>query len=174
MKAVSGLADVELGQIIRPHWKVLIGPAAKAVLLLAVATILLVVMGFSKPVPPLLVGLAVLAALAYWVVYPVLDWRATKYVVTRARLTRRWGVFTQERKDYAMSRLIDTQFEQTLLDHFFGTGTLILEFPGKKGEIRMEAIPKARSWDALLNEAMMPDKDKDKEQARRPAQGKAA
>jgi len=146
----------EFGMPFHPHWKILIWPFAKAGLLLAAVLALLVLTGFGHGylVLPLLLGAVAVAGLARWVLYPVLEWRATSWKVTHTRLRVRWGVVTREEVDLTMSRLIDVSLKTTPLDGLFGTGTLILEFPGRRGEVRMRGVPFARDWNILLNEIL--------------------
>lgn len=74
-----------------------------------------------------------------------------------------------------MSRLIEVSLKTTPLDDLLGTGTLILEFPGKHGEVKLADIPHARQWNNKLNEVMMPEKsDKDQDHAPGQAKGRTA
>ena len=128
---------------VHKHWKVLVGPMVLAVVIVVVALIagLMIPFGKAAPVGGLIVAVVALVAVAWAVGVPLLRWRTTQYELTNRRLRTRSGIVTREGKDIPLSRITDVSFETGLLDRLFGSGTLIVESPGERGQVRLSQIP---------------------------------
>ncbi len=128
---------------VHQHWKVLVAPLAIAVVIIAAAVALGVVIPFGKaaPVGALILAVIALAALAWVVGIPLLRWRTTRYELTSRRLRTRSGIIAREGKDIPLTRITDVSFETGPLDRIFGAGTLVVESPGERGQVRLKHIP---------------------------------
>jgi uncharacterized membrane protein YdbT with pleckstrin-like domain len=128
---------------VHQHWKVLVGPMAAAVLIVVAALVAALSIPFGKDAPVGELILVVLAVVAVaWVVgMPLLRWRTTTYELTSRRLRMRTGIIAREGKDLPLSRITDVSFETGLLDRIFGCGTLVVESPGERGQVRLTEIP---------------------------------
>ncbi|MCW2931890.1 MAG: hypothetical protein JWM19_2852 [Actinomycetia bacterium] len=128
---------------VHEHWKVLTWPAVLGVLVVAIAVAAGVIIPFGKSAPTgaLILAVLALAGLAWVVGLPVLRWRTTRYELTSRRLRMRKGIIAREGKDIPLSRITDVSFEAGPLDRIFGAGTLVVESPGERGQVRLTQIP---------------------------------
>ena len=128
---------------VHQHWKVLVGPMVLAVLIVAAALVAGVMIPFGKDaaVGGLVLTVVALVAVAYVVGMPLLRWRTTTYELTSRRLRMRKGIIAREGKDLPLGRITDVSFETGLLDRLFGSGTLVVESPGERGQVRLTEIP---------------------------------
>jgi membrane protein YdbS with pleckstrin-like domain len=137
---------------VHQHWKVLAGPVVLGAAIVAVVVAAGVTIDFGKAAP---VGRLVLAILAFAglvrvVGIPVLRWRTTRYELTNRRLRTRKGIIAREGKDIPLSRITDVSFESGPLDRIFGAGTLVVESPGERGQIRLAHIPRVQYVQSAL------------------------
>lgn len=58
---------------------------------------------------------------------PYLRWVTTTYTLTSRRVVTRHGILTKRGHDLPLSRISDISQERSLLDRFFGCGSLILQ-----------------------------------------------
>ncbi len=128
---------------VRQHWKVLVGPVLLGILVIAVVVAAGVMIPFGKaaPVGELILTVLALAGLARVVGIPVLRWRTTRYELTSRRLRMRKGIIAREGKDIPLSRITDVSYESGPLDRLLGAGTLVVESPGERGQVRLTQIP---------------------------------
>jgi membrane protein YdbS with pleckstrin-like domain len=128
---------------VRQHWKVLVGPIVLGILVVAVTLAAAVIIPFGKaaPIGGLILAVLALAVLARVLGFPVLRWRTTQYELTSRRLRMRSGIIGREGKDIPLSRITDVSFETGPLDRVFGAGTLVVESPGERGQVRLAHIP---------------------------------
>ena len=128
---------------VHPHWKVLVGPVALGVLIVAAAAAawLQVPFGTASSIAGLILAVVALALLARVVGVPLLRWRTTTYSLTSKSLRVRKGIITREGKDIPIARVTDVSFETGLLDRIVGAGTLVVESPGEHGQVRLTGIP---------------------------------
>ena len=130
-------------EILHPHWKVLVGPVVLTFLVVAavLAGEVLIPAGKDAAAERLVLAVLAIAALMWWLVYPVLKWRATRYELTTKRLRLRTGVISRDGRDIPLSRITDVSFRKGILDRLLGCGTLVVESAGELGEITLTEIP---------------------------------
>jgi len=130
-------------EILHPHWKVLVGPVVLTFLVVAavLAGEVLIPAGKDAAAERLVLAVLAIAALMWWLVYPVLKWRATRYELTTKRLRLRTGVISRDGRDIPLSRITDVSFRKGILDRLLGCGTLVVESAGEHGEITLTEIP---------------------------------
>jgi uncharacterized membrane protein YdbT with pleckstrin-like domain len=129
--------------ILHPHWKTLVRPIALTFVVVAVLLVGEVLIPGNKYVWVERLVLAVIAimALMLWLMIPILAWRTTVYELTTRRLRLRDGILTRNGRDIPLSRVTDVSFETGLLDRIFGAGTVVVESPGERGQVRLTQIP---------------------------------
>jgi uncharacterized membrane protein YdbT with pleckstrin-like domain len=126
---------------LRPHWWVLVGTT----LLLAGALVLAVaasatVHGTAHD-PVLIVSLLlVLAALARFVRRYV-RWATTNMVLTTDRLILRAGVFAKAGREIPLERINDLAYRQRFFERLLGTGDLVVESAGERGQETLRKVP---------------------------------
>ena len=125
----------------RPHWFYLVGP----VMALAAALALAVVVSGGVAgdletvalVPTLLlVGLALV-----WVLVRYAKWTTTSFVITTDRLIHRHGVLSKSGREIPLERLNDVSFHQTLFQRLLGSGDLLIESAGERGQQMFSGFP---------------------------------
>jgi uncharacterized membrane protein YdbT with pleckstrin-like domain len=139
-------------EVLHPHWKVLVGPVVLTFLVVAVALAGEVLIPTNKDGVIERLALAVVAVvlLMWWLMYPVLKWRTTRYELTTKRLRLRTGIIARDGRDIPLSRITDVSFRKGVLDRLLGCGTLVVESAGEHGEITLTEIPHVERVSAEL------------------------
>jgi uncharacterized membrane protein YdbT with pleckstrin-like domain len=125
---------------LRSHVKVLIGPAALLVLVLAA---LITVLTRDSNNTTVAIGAAVVSVLvvAIWSVIPFLRWMTSTYTVTNRRLITRHGILSRSGRDIPLFRINDVAYEKGLIDRFLGCGTLVISDATEKAGVVLPDIP---------------------------------
>lgn len=138
----------------RTHVKALLRPILVFILICGVT-------GFVIPwVPSDLVVLAWVvllvgaAAVAYWVVWPFLNWLSASYTVTNRRLITRHGVLTRVGHDIPLYRINDVFYEHGLIDRVLGCGTLIVAAASERGEVVLPDVPSVEQLHLSVSELL--------------------
>jgi uncharacterized membrane protein YdbT with pleckstrin-like domain len=115
-----------------------------------------------------LVGIAIAVALAIWVeppawVYGVVAvlvivliargfvrWVNTLHVITNERLIYRTGFIAKQGSEIPLEVIQDVAFNQTLFERIFGTGDLMIESAGTRGQTRYQDIPGPEQVQSLI------------------------
>jgi uncharacterized membrane protein YdbT with pleckstrin-like domain len=132
---------------LRPHWRRIALPVALLPLVVGLASY----GWFKLPDDAARQGLrwailvVALAILLWWTVRPVLLWLSTRYVVTDRRVLMRHGVLSRSGRDIPLTRINDVSFSRTLVERFFGSGTLIVESAGDRGQVRLADVPQVEA-----------------------------
>ncbi|MEV0902196.1 PH domain-containing protein [Actinoplanes sp. NPDC049802] len=139
---------------LRPHWKAAVAP----VLILAL-TLTGLVLAWVK-LPPTEAGriglLLVAAIMLYYAIrygaLPLMEWHATRYVLTSERILIQHGLLTRERRDLPLNRINDHALTQSLLDRLLGSGTLTVDSVGDQRSAVLAGIPAAQLVQSTLYE----------------------
>ena len=86
----------------------------------------------------------------WWLVYPLLRWRTTRYELTTKRMRLRIGVVARNGSDIPLSRITDVSFRKSPLDRILGCGTLVVEAAGEHAEIILPQVPHVERVSATL------------------------
>lgn len=142
----------EAVETLHPHWKVLVRPVAIAVVVLALLLVLEVIIPQSSAANIERLGVLALAVvfLMWWLMFPVLRWRTTRYEVTTLRVRVRTGIIIQNGRDFPLSRIVNISYRTSLLDRLFGSGTIVLETAGEHGDVTLDEIPHVQRIQSLL------------------------
>lgn len=106
----------------------------------AVAVVLLMALGVAVVVPGgppswAAVGLAVLLVLAAaWLAGRYARWTTTRLVVTSERVVVRSGVLARRGREIPLERVNDIGFRQSILERLVGSGDLVIESGGERGQ----------------------------------------
>ncbi len=133
---------------LHPHWWFFAQPAAAlaAAVLLGVGVLVRwddppeVVMGFF--------GLVILVALGWFGLYYA-RWVTTHFVITSDRLIYRHGVLAKKGIEIPLERVNTVFFSQSIFERIVGSGDLVIESAGEKGQ---EAFSNVRKPSAVQNE----------------------
>lgn len=139
----------------RTHVKALLGPVLLLIAICGVA-------GFLLPmVPPdlafldWLVALVGAVAIAYWVLWPFLNWLSASYTVTNRRLITRHGVLTRVGHDIPLYRINDVAYEHGLVDRVLGCGTLVISAASEGGQVILPDVPAVEDLHLTMTELLM-------------------
>jgi uncharacterized membrane protein YdbT with pleckstrin-like domain len=116
---------------LHPHWWFFAGPAIAVVLTIAAAIAVSVL-----DLPDWLwYGVAALLALnVLWLLARLAKWATTNFVVTTDRLIYRSGVLSKKGKEIPLERLNDISFNQSIFERMLGSGDLLIESGGERGQ----------------------------------------
>ena len=136
----------------RTHPKVLLGPLALLVILLAVGVVDQVVL--EAHALHLVVWALVVLAILWFVGRPVLAWLAASYTITTRRLITRRGILTRKGHDIPLSRISDVAYKMGLIDRMLGCGTLKISDASTDGEVTLPDIPHVEQVQRRLNDLL--------------------
>jgi len=128
---------------LRPHWRRAVMPLALLPIVVGLASygwFKLDNSGAQKVLRYVILAAAVII-LIMWTVRPLLFWLTTRYVVTNRRVLVRTGVLSRHGRDVPMTRVNDVSFSRTLVERFFGSGTLTIESAGERGQVMLKDVP---------------------------------
>jgi uncharacterized membrane protein YdbT with pleckstrin-like domain len=128
---------------LRPHWRRLTVPALVLPLVVGLGSYLWFVLPAGAARGPLqvVVVVAALAALLRWSLWRWLRWRTTRYVVTSRRVVVRTGVVSRNGRDVPLTRVNDVSFSHSVVERLFGSGTLVIESAGERGQVELADVP---------------------------------
>jgi uncharacterized membrane protein YdbT with pleckstrin-like domain len=135
--------DEHVVRNLRPHWRRVAGPVILAPVVVGLASYVY----FSLPdngarkVLRWIILIAALVVLVWWSVRPFLFWLTTRYVVTDRRVLMRSGVLSRKGRDVPLTRVNDVSFSRSLVERFFGSGTLVIESAGERGQVALTDVP---------------------------------
>lgn len=134
----------EIAFDLRPHWWYFAKPGAVGILVLALLYGVLKLSGDVEKV-----GLWIFAAAAgvwaVWVIWKLLTWLNTNFVVTSHRLIFRTGVLAKHGREIPLERVNDIAFHQSLWERIIGAGDLLIESAGEQGQQKFTDIPEPES-----------------------------
>jgi uncharacterized membrane protein YdbT with pleckstrin-like domain len=128
---------------LRPHWRRVVVPVVLIPIVAGVASYLWFVVPHGGTRGPLRIAIVVvaLAVLLWWSLRPWLKWLTTRYVMTTRRVVTRTGVLSRKGRDVPMTRINDVSFSHTVVERIFGSGTLVIESAGERGQIMLSDVP---------------------------------
>jgi membrane protein YdbS with pleckstrin-like domain len=138
-----------------PHWKRLIGPVLVLLLSTALAAFGLGVVdrtdwqSMAKNIVMIVIGVIWLILNGWLVLWPLLNWRSTHFVITDRRVMFRHGVMTRSGIDIPLARINSVEFRHGLLDRMVRTGTLIIE-SASQDPLEFNDIPRVEQVHSLL------------------------
>ncbi|MGH9300572.1 MAG: PH domain-containing protein, partial [Acidimicrobiales bacterium] len=73
-------------------------------------------------------------ALTLWLAARYARWTTTRFMVTTDRVVSRTGALSRRGREIPLERINDIAFSQSLVERLLGTGSLILESGGERGQ----------------------------------------
>jgi uncharacterized membrane protein YdbT with pleckstrin-like domain len=128
----------------RPHWSRII---REGVIVLAGIAVAVLVAIFELPAWSYAVVAVIVVAL---VIGGLIRWFNTLHVITNERLIYRAGFIAKQGTEIPLEVIQDVAFNQSLLERMFGTGDLMIESAGEKGQTRYEDIPRPEAVQSLI------------------------
>lgn len=138
---------------LKPHWVAMV-PS----LIWLLAGIALWVIGYQvadnriddPTVAQNVVAIAALTLILYFSIFPFLRWRFTHFVLTSDRLITRSGVVGKHSREIPLERINDVTFTQSALERFLGSGDLLIESAGERGQSRISNVRKPEDIQLLI------------------------
>jgi uncharacterized membrane protein YdbT with pleckstrin-like domain len=136
-------ADERVVHNLRPHWRRVAGPVALVPIVVGLASygwFALPEDSARKWIRYVILAAAVIILL-WWSLRPFLFWLTTRYVVTDRRVLVRNGVLSRNGRDVPMTRINDVSFNRSVVERLFGSGKLIIESAGERGQVTLNDVP---------------------------------
>ena len=139
--------DEEVVLDLHPHWKRILLPALLIPVVAGVASYLVFVVPDGSARTPLRWAILAVAVviLLRWSLWPFLQWLTTRYVLTNRRVVIRSGVFSRSGRDIPLTRVNDVSFHRSFVERIFGSGTLMIESAGERGQVVLKDVPAVES-----------------------------
>jgi uncharacterized membrane protein YdbT with pleckstrin-like domain len=153
---------------LRPHWWFMFGPVVAVIVATIVA--ILVLANDLHDVVKILAGVALVAA-AVWLAIRWAKWATTNFVVTSDRLVYRHGVLSKSGIEIPLDRVNTIFFNQSLFERMLGSGDLVIESAGEKGQSHFTDIRKPSLVQNVIYQQI---EDNENRKFDRAAGGKAA
>ncbi len=139
----------------RTHVKVLVLPAVVLILVAGLAGYLSSLPSGDQATVWRWVIWVIAAALIMWfTVAPFLMWLLTTYTFTSRRLITRTGVLTRRGHDIPLNRISDISYEKSLIDRFFGCGTLVVSDASELGRVELRDIPRVEQAQLTVSDEL--------------------
>jgi uncharacterized membrane protein YdbT with pleckstrin-like domain len=135
--------DENVVRNLRPHWRRVAIPVALVPIVVGLATygwFALPNNSMRKVLRYVILAVA-LGIVLWWSLRPFLYWLTTRYVVTDRRVLMRNGVLSRTGRDVPLTRVNDVSFARTIIERCFGSGTLIIESAGDRGQVNLKDVP---------------------------------
>jgi uncharacterized membrane protein YdbT with pleckstrin-like domain len=142
--------DVELN--LRPHWRRVAVPVALLPIVVGLASYGWFTLPSDGARQPLraVIFIAALVILVWWSARPVFRWLTTRYVVTNRRVLMRNGVLSRSGRDVPLTRINDVSFQRSIMERLFGSGTLIIESAGDRGQVVLKDVPRVEGVQRVI------------------------
>ena len=128
---------------LHPHWWYFAGLTVWGVLIAAAAIVVpsfLPARGTGRTVGAWTL-LVVAAIWLVWFLAKFLAWRTTHFVLTGDRLIFRSGILGRTGREIPLERVNDLSFHQSIFERMVGTGDLMIESAGQRGQDVFGRIP---------------------------------
>jgi uncharacterized membrane protein YdbT with pleckstrin-like domain len=137
------LENEELVFDLKPHW-IAIVPGILMGLLSVIAGWAVIHYAFNGEwgKKDTIVLAAVVVAILYFTVAPIMRWAFTRFVLTSDRIITRRGVVAKHSKEIPLERINDISFSQSIFERMVGAGDLLLESAGERGQERISHVRK--------------------------------
>lgn len=148
----------DLVRDLHPHGRTLVRPVLLLLLVVGAAAYGVAaagrLAGGAAAAVPLRLVIAAVAAflLFFWCLVPYLRWRTTHFLLTTQRVAVRAGVLSRSGRDVPLSRITDITFSRSPLDRVLGSGTLVVESAGERGQLTLTDVPSVEAVQRELYE----------------------
>jgi uncharacterized membrane protein YdbT with pleckstrin-like domain len=136
---------------LHPHW-IYFGEAVLALVGSIVLAILVLTLTDGTVQKGLaFVTVALIVVTAGWVIVRYLKWTSTNFVITTHRLIFRQGIFAKHGVEIPLERVMNVNFNQSILERIVGAGDLLIESGGRDGQQRFSDIRKPEEVQNLIH-----------------------
>lgn len=128
---------------LKPHWVALLGPALWTLAAIAFYTVMYRIAEDRLSDPALaqnVAGILAVILIVWRGILPSARWATTSFVLTSDRLITRSGVIAKQSKEIPLERINDVTFTQSILERLIGSGDLMLESAGERGQTRITNV----------------------------------
>jgi uncharacterized membrane protein YdbT with pleckstrin-like domain len=134
----------EIVRNLRPHWRRIVVPVGLLPIVVGLASYgwFTLPSDAARQALRWVILVAALAILVWFSFRPLLRWLTTRYVVTDRRVLMRNGVLSRNGRDVPLTRINDVSFSRTMVERLFGSGTLIIESAGDRGQVILKDVPR--------------------------------
>jgi len=133
----------------RPHYRMLLIPMGWFVLIL-IGLIALAWIGDMWWYLNDILLLIVVVAFVLLVIWPVIKWWFTLYVLTTERLISREGVISRSGVEIPLENINNVLFHQSVIERVLKSGDLMIESAGQSGQVRFDNVWRPDEFQALL------------------------
>jgi uncharacterized membrane protein YdbT with pleckstrin-like domain len=126
----------------RPHWFYLLGPTLALGAAVALAVVVSATVDGDLQKVAVVPTLLLVAVALVWVLVRYARWATTSFVITTDRLIHRKGVLSKSGREIPLERLNDVSFHQTLFQRMLGSGDLLIESAGERGQQMFSGFPR--------------------------------
>jgi uncharacterized membrane protein YdbT with pleckstrin-like domain len=133
----------------RPHYRMLLVPMGWFILVL-IALGLLIAIGDIWWYTNDILLLIVLIAFVLLVLWPIIKWWFTLYVLTSERLISRQGVISRSGVEIPLENINNVLFHQSVIERVLKSGDLMIESAGQSGQVRFDNVWRPDEFQALL------------------------
>jgi uncharacterized membrane protein YdbT with pleckstrin-like domain len=132
---------------LRPHWRRIAVPVVLVPFVVGVASYgwFALPKDAARPVLRWIILVLALVVLIWWSLRSFLFWFTTRYVVTNRRVLVRSGLLSRTGRDVPLTRVNDVSFSRTVIERMFGSGTLIIESAGDRGQVKLADVPQVEA-----------------------------
>jgi uncharacterized membrane protein YdbT with pleckstrin-like domain len=127
---------------LHPHWIYFAEPALMLIGSIVLAIVVLALTHDSVRGVLAILTVALIVVSAVWLVVRYFKWTSTNFVITTHRLIFRQGIFAKHGVEIPLERVMNVNFNQTILERIVGAGDLLIESGGKDGQQRFSDIRK--------------------------------
>jgi uncharacterized membrane protein YdbT with pleckstrin-like domain len=138
----------------RTHYKALLG-AVIWIVLGAVALVLLLTLlpgGGGEDVIRWIGTAAIVVALLWFALWPLLHWFSSTYTITDQRIMERTGLIRQTGRNIPLRRVSGVSFEKDLIDRLLGCGTLRIESSADTSYVVFRDVPNVENVQRVLSD----------------------
>lgn len=128
---------------LHPHWRALVVPLGLVPVVIGVGSFLAAIVPDGSAQKWLRLAILVIAVvvLVWFSLLPWLRWVSRHYVVTTNRIVLREGIVARNGRDIPLNRVNDVTFSHGIVERMFGSGTLVVESAGERGQVVLSDVP---------------------------------
>ena len=145
--------DEQIVLDLRPHWWFFVGPAFW-LLVAAAATVAITTLWDDEPNAVVYGLLALVALSVVWLLLRLAKWSTTQFVVTTERLIARSGVVAKKGIEIPLERINDITFNQNVRERMMGSGDLMIQSGGERGQQHFSNIRRPARVQNEINRQM--------------------
>lgn len=138
----------------RTHWKALLGAVVWLVLGVVAFVLLLTLLpdGGFEDVIRWVGGAAIVIALLWFTLWPLIHWLSSSYTITDQRIMDRTGIIRQKGRNIPLMRVSGVSFEKDLVDRVLGCGTLRIESSAQSTDVVFRDVPNVENVQRVLTD----------------------